>query len=125
MSQFYGTVKGQAASEATRCGGKASGITTHAAGWSGAIRVDVFADTDGADRFRVELVPWQSSGGSSRVLAEGLLDASAVGGTTLLPDAWGTKHTHSYSTTTHLDCEGCKAETPEILWNQWQAEAAS
>jgi hypothetical protein len=74
MSHFYGTLQG-ARGEATRCGTKASGITTHAAGWQGAIRVDVFVDEDGRDSFTVHLVPWQSSGGQIVELASGRLDS--------------------------------------------------
>jgi hypothetical protein len=80
MSQFYGTVRGQAATTATRRGSKSSGITTHAAGWRGAIRVDVFASEDGTeDRYLVTLTPWQSGGGQSSILAEGVLDAAIQG----------------------------------------------
>jgi len=76
MSQFYGTLHGQAKTTATRRGSKNSGIVTHAAGWSGAIRVDVFTHND-EDHFSVSLVPWQSSGGRSRELASGKLDSRA------------------------------------------------
>jgi len=77
MSRFYGTVDGQAATQATRRGSTASGITTYAAGWRGAIRVDVFVDADGRDSFQVHLVPWQSSGGRTIELASGWLDAGS------------------------------------------------
>jgi len=84
MSHFYGTLEGSRG-KATRRGTKNSGITTHAAGWGGAIRVDVF-ERDGVDHYRVTLVPWQS-GGAPRganvllsrdefVLAEGVLTGS-------------------------------------------------
>ena len=90
MSHFYGTLHGQARTPATRRGTARGGITTHAAGWSGAIRVAVWHDeTNGTDRYDVSLVPWQSSGGHGTQLAEGILDANSVGGTTLLPGAWG------------------------------------
>ncbi len=74
MAHFYGTVVGNRG-EVTRCGGKASGVTTHAAGWRGAIEVTVFASDDGADCYEVTLVPWHGSGGSRQVLARGALDA--------------------------------------------------
>ena len=77
MSQFYGTVSGQARTDATRRGSKRSGIVTYAAGWGGAIRVDVSENEAGEDIFYVSLVPWQSSGGQSRELASGKLDARA------------------------------------------------
>ncbi len=76
MSHFYGTVEG-ARGPASRTGSKESGITTYAAGWSGAIRVDVYEE-DGEDRFRVSLVPWQYSGGDSQLLSEGVLDARVM-----------------------------------------------
>lgn len=74
MSHFYGTLQG-ARGEATRLANKKSGLVTHAAGWQGAIRVDVRHDDEGKDRYRVQLVPWKGSGGTSRVLAEGILDS--------------------------------------------------
>ncbi len=74
MSHFYGTLEGNRG-EATRCGTKASGITTHAAGWGGAIRVNVY-EREGKDYYRVTLQPWQGSGGEHVTLAEGELDAN-------------------------------------------------
>ena len=76
MSHFYGTIQG-ARGEATRTGTKNSGMVTHAAGWGGAIRVDVYQDENGNDMFRVSLGPWQNSGGRSRTLAIGRLDANS------------------------------------------------
>ena len=64
MSHFYGTLQGSRG-EATRC----------AAGWDGAIRVQVYQDHEGNDRYTVDLVPWQNSGGQSRQLADGILKA--------------------------------------------------
>ena len=75
MSHFYGTLQGSRG-QATRCGTKNSGITTYAAGWQGAIRVYVYQDEQGRDKFTVNLVPWKYSGGQDCVIAEGLLDAS-------------------------------------------------
>jgi hypothetical protein len=74
MSHFYGTLKGSRG-VATRCGTKNTGLTTHAAGWRGAIRVTVHHGADGRDRFEVQLVPWHGSGGRAVKLAEGVLDA--------------------------------------------------
>ena len=62
MAKFYGTVSGSASTEATRCGSASSGITTHAASWAGAIRVDVGVDSDGTECFTVSMVPWRGSG---------------------------------------------------------------
>lgn len=75
MSHFYGTLKG-ARGEATRCGSDA--LVTHAAGWRGAVRVELTRDGD-RDCYRVSLVPWQGSGGAPRVLAAGVLDTQADG----------------------------------------------
>jgi hypothetical protein len=76
MSRFYGAIDGSAG-RATRLGSPRSGLTTHAAGWKGAIRVTISAAGDDTDLFRVELVPWQNSGGQPRLLATGVLDASS------------------------------------------------
>lgn len=74
MSHFYGKLQG-GRGEATRTGTKSSGVTTHAAGWGGAIRVDV-SERDGVDYFEVWLQPWQNSGGTPVKLSEGVLDAT-------------------------------------------------
>jgi len=75
MSHFYGTLQGNRG-ETTRCGTKNSGITIYAAGWGGAIRVDVSHDErDDTDSYEVYLVPWHSSGGQSRHLAGGVLSS--------------------------------------------------
>lgn len=71
MSHFYGTIQG-ARGEASRCGSKGSGIRTNAAGWGGCIQTSVYEEDD-RDMYRVFLTPWQSSGGSSVMLACGLL----------------------------------------------------
>lgn len=75
MSHFYGTLQGNRG-EATRCGSADSGITTYAAGWRGAIRVEVYRDNDGIDRYHVSLQPWHGSGGSCKLLASGKLDVN-------------------------------------------------
>ena len=71
MSHFYGTIKGQANSEATRCGSKSSGLSTYAAGWGGAIHVRLY-ELDGKDHFVISQVPWQGSG-ISKLIATGVL----------------------------------------------------
>lgn len=77
MSNFYGTIDGMGKTQATRRGSKATGLTTHAAGWKGAIRVSLtHSEATGNDEFMVELVPWQGSGGSAELLARGVLDAT-------------------------------------------------
>ncbi len=76
MSHFYGTIEGSRG-EATRCGTAGSGMRTNTAGWQGAIAVNIYhSDVTGCDRFNVSLVPWQSSGGESQLLASGVLNAS-------------------------------------------------
>lgn len=72
MSHFYGRLSGKAKTTATRCGTKDSGVETIAAGWGGAIHVQVWCH-NGHDNFRVELVPWQGSGGQPILLADGEL----------------------------------------------------
>lgn len=75
MSHFYGTMQGSRG-EATRAATKTSGLTTKAAGWQGCIRTEIYFDeATGKDHYRVLLTPWQNSGGTSRVIAEGVLDA--------------------------------------------------
>ncbi len=75
MAHFYGTVEGQRG-EASRLGNVKSGLTTQAAGWGGAIKVQVYVDeATGEDRYSVTLIPWRNSGGNSRVVAEGKLSS--------------------------------------------------
>ena len=59
MSRFYGIVSGQSKTEATRRGSKKSGLTTTAASWSGAVRVEMW-DNNGTDWCRVEFIEWPS-----------------------------------------------------------------
>lgn len=60
MAKFYGTVRGQRG-EASRLGGKQSGLTTVAASYSGAVQVSLF-DKDGEEWADVQLIPWHGSG---------------------------------------------------------------
>lgn len=77
MSHFYGAVEGSSKTAATRRGGRVGGLVTHAAGWKGAIKVNVYHDvTAGVDRYTVRLKPWHGSGGKETVIAEGVLDAN-------------------------------------------------
>ena len=71
MSQFYGTLDGQARTVATRRGSKKSGITATAASWSGAVRVSV-SDEDGEERFDVYMVQWHGRG-ECKLLATGVI----------------------------------------------------
>ena len=68
MARFYGSAQG-ARGEASRLGGASSGLRTIAAGWSGAVRCDVY-DKGGRDFVRVELGPWHGRG-TSRLLYDG------------------------------------------------------
>ena len=61
MSHFYGVVKGQAKTRATRCGGS-SGLETYAASWKGAVHVELYVDGVGRDCYRVSLMPWHGVG---------------------------------------------------------------
>lgn len=69
MSRFYGTVRGQAKTTASRRGSEASGIVTYAASWHGAVRCEVY-DNAGTDWVRVAMVPWHGAG-ESALLYEG------------------------------------------------------
>lgn len=72
MAQFYGTIDGQAKTQATRRGNKSSGLVTHAASWKGAIRVELnYDEYSGRETFHVSRVPWHGSGGPSKELAKG------------------------------------------------------
>ena len=74
MSHFYGTPQGNRG-EATRCGSRSSGLTTIAASWSGAVRIDLHHDEQtGQDIADVSLIPWRGSG-VSRSLYHGPVDA--------------------------------------------------
>lgn len=68
MAHFYGVIKG-ARGQATRCGGRDSGMDTIAASWAGAVRVHAY-DRGGTDWVRVEMMPWRGAG-THRVLYEG------------------------------------------------------
>ncbi len=75
MSHFYATISGHRGL-ATRQGTKNSGMHSQTAGWRGCISVYAY-EQDGEDCYRVSLEPWQGSGGQSRMIAEGPLDANA------------------------------------------------
>ena len=75
MSHFYGTLSGQARTQATRRGSKNSGITTYTAGWNGAIRCSTYVK-DEVDYVRVELTSWMNSGGHGQLIYDGELNAN-------------------------------------------------
>ena len=60
MSRFYGTIDGSAKTQATRRGHHS--LTTHAASWNGAIRVELYVDDSGKECFTVSRVPWRGHG---------------------------------------------------------------
>jgi hypothetical protein len=68
MAMFYGKVQGQRG-EATRLGGRKSGLTTTAASWQGAVKTTL-SDRDGTAWAHVELIPWHGQG-TSQVLYSG------------------------------------------------------
>lgn len=65
MAHFYGTIQG-ARGEASRLGSKASGLSTVAASWNGAVRVYLY-EQNGKDMARVELTPWHGHGISALI----------------------------------------------------------
>lgn len=76
MAHFYGSVLGNRGA-ATRLGGKSSGLDTEAAGWKGCIHTHIYHDdATGKDMYRVVLKPWSNSGGETREIASGVLDAN-------------------------------------------------
>lgn len=75
MAHFYGSVEGNGSAE-SRLGSTKSGMRTTAAGWRGAVTVQLRHNKEtGEDEFSVYLTPWEGSEGSSRLLAEGTLDS--------------------------------------------------
>lgn len=63
MSHFYGTLRGQARTQATRRGSKNKPLTTIAASWQGAVTVELlFNEKTGQDIAHVYLRPWHGQG---------------------------------------------------------------
>jgi hypothetical protein len=54
-----------------------SGNYTKTAGWGGAIRTHAY-DRDGDDWVRVEITPWEGSGGIPQLIYDGPLDAKKI-----------------------------------------------
>jgi len=70
MSKLYTTIDSDARkTKATSRGHKR--ITTHTACWGGAIRVTLWIDVDGTERYSVDRVAWQGDGGDAHPIAEG------------------------------------------------------
>lgn len=61
MAHFFGSVKGNR-SEATRLGTKNSGLSTIAASYSGAVKVELWEHENGKTYATVRLTPWEGSG---------------------------------------------------------------
>lgn len=76
MARFYGSVQGTRGI-VTRLGGASSGLTTVAAGWQGAVYVDLY-DKDGVDYCTVRLGKWKGVG-LSHVLYEGPVKPDGIG----------------------------------------------
>lgn len=74
MAHFFGSIEGNRG-KATRLGSRDSGMSATAAGWKGAIKTRIYHE-EGVDHYVVELIPWQSSGGNTQVLARGVLNAT-------------------------------------------------
>ena len=77
MSHYYGTVKGSRG-EATRGGGKNSGIQTNTATWAGNIRTTILWDEEeGCDHATIWFTPWSGSVGASAILYKGTIQRLA------------------------------------------------
>jgi len=78
MARFYGKVQGRRGEGASRLGSETSGLTVTAAGWQGALKVQLTVDEEtGRARYLVTLTPGKGSGGATTVLLTGELDAAA------------------------------------------------
>ena len=82
MAHFYGVLQG-ARGQATRLGHKGSGLSTTAASWQGAVRVELFVK-DGVDWAVVGLTTWQGAG-ITKVLYDGPVSGAPVEGKIALP----------------------------------------
>lgn len=76
MSRFYGRVRGQAKTEATRRGGPTSGLVTECNGWDVGVECRATVDPYGRDRIAV----WVTAG------SNGSQNAWHIGDATLTPD---------------------------------------
>jgi hypothetical protein len=75
MAQFRATVQGHRG-EASRFGGKASGITATANGWTSGVKVHGFVDDDGRDRFTI--VATGGSNSADRGIIAEVIDGRVV-----------------------------------------------
>jgi hypothetical protein len=74
MAHFYGTIQG-ARGEASRLGGKNSGLTTVAASWKGAVETSLYVDDHGVDCALVRTKKWRGCG-KDVILYDGPIDVS-------------------------------------------------
>ena len=74
MSHFYGMIPESARKTVpTARGHKKTGLATIAAGWAGAIRVNLWYNpNEDVDCYEVEMIPWESQG-DRHVIARGVL----------------------------------------------------
>lgn len=63
MSHFYGSILGQAKTEATRRGSKASGLTAHIRTWTEGVKLHAYVDT--IDGEELDVVHVYSTSGSN------------------------------------------------------------
>lgn len=68
MAQFYASIQGQAKTEATRRGGKTSGISGHIRGWHQGVEVRGYVDMDGKECFEVYVTGGSSPSTSPRCI---------------------------------------------------------
>ena len=77
MSHFYGTLQGLGKNEVTRRGARS--LCTVAAGWDGAIEVNLYIDKKGRDCYDVHQVKWQGVG-IDRLLVSGVVGEETITG---------------------------------------------
>lgn len=77
MAHFMVTCSGNRG-EASRLGGKESGVSADLNGWNGGVRVYLYHDADtGQDMARVTLTPGSGHSGGHRELYDGPVNAEA------------------------------------------------
>jgi len=75
MAHFRGTIQGSGKSVASRLGTKKTDIVTEAQSWQGKIQTRLFYDEfTGRDKFEVVRMPYEGSGGTRVVIADGFVD---------------------------------------------------
>lgn len=77
MSKFYGVLEGSRG-KVTRCGTRNSGLKTIAASFAGAIRVDIYEEDCGTEKFCVTMTPWLGRGDNASLITGILGDVSSV-----------------------------------------------